>query len=371
MVDGAPSREDPKRRPAGASEEPASDGAGGTCAVPPGSGTSHGGSAIGRTSSSIVGAEGEQSAVVVTPSARAPRLIQPPPKMAPPPPKLPPEPQLASVGHSGFVRRPSQGARPSSGGGVACSLAPERFGMADVGGSSAPDSAESPAEDEVWTHVEFEVWVPCGVLLVLCLAIRWQLCEGVAATLAMVLTCFAGAAVIALAVTPRREREMWWARTLFNELPISLPVMVVFFATLLIFFIASRHSLVVSGTAPTTLPLDGAASSGRSAPALATVRKGLMSRLRRLRSGAKANQSLGAADARLPSADSERGAAERWRRVLWGLIWSAIVLFVPYLAALSPVRALPAARRGGTCSLARGQRASCLQDRGIPCFDSA
>ena len=224
--------------------------------------------------------------------------------------------------------------------------------MAGASSPLAPKSAEVPAEDEAWTQAEFEVWVPCGVLLVVCMAIRCHLCEGVAAMLATGLTLSAGAAVVVLAMTPRKEREMWWARTLFNELPVSLPVTVVFFATLLIFFVASRHSLVTSGPAAAALPADAAAAAAQPAPAMA-IRKGIMSSLKRLRSGAKAEGSseLPPVARSPPPANSGVDAAARGRRVLWGLIWAAIVLGVPYLAALSPVRALPTAR---TCARVRG-----------------
>jgi len=366
VADGAPEREDPKRRSAGVGAEPAAGGEGGAPALPGAFENGHRGAALGRTSSG----GGQQQAPEAPPAAQRTRPPLPPPKMAPPPPSPsrdePRRTPSASrpSGHAGFVRRPSQGqpARPNGGDGGdggARGKSPEvdivadpsgfGFGFGAVGGSSAisaPSSSEVPGPPEIadrgWADAEFEVWVPCGVLLILCLTIIYRLCEGTAASLVLGVALSAGGAVLAVALISRKEREMWWARTLFNDLPVSVPVTVVFFATLFIFSTATRHSQSPAG-AMLTCEAAVAATSSRPAAPLAAARQGLMNRLRRLRAGpnAAAASEPGAASAAPPGGGAENASEGRegGREVLWGLLWGTIVLGIPYLSSRSPVRA--------------------------------
>ena len=243
----------------------------------------------------------------------------------------------SEMGRGRQVQRGAGGVGGSSK--VPCDGSPGGVQDAPSRSTLSQELGDDDIQEEDWEEDEVEVWVPCGVLLLLCLAIVHQLSSGVAVQLVSGMIVAVTAGVVVLALTEREARETWWARTLFSELPVGLPVTIVLSTALLIIVTAApelsrtrRHPIVTISPASLGPP---------HAPS--RPKRGLLNLLKNLRKAVTTRDAhlhapvTAASSVTLGGDDRRQDDEVTLRQLLWAAVWCAITLGLPYIASRSPV----------------------------------
>ena len=110
-----------------------------------------------------------------------------------------------------------------------------------------------------WVDEEWEVWVPCGLVLLLCLAVLQRLSSGVSAVWVGCWMTAVASLLSLVAVIPREERERWYARMRQEDIHVSVPVTMVLCATLASCLVASSLLLSSPDAPAPRVPLSGPA----------------------------------------------------------------------------------------------------------------